>query len=171
MLARGFKWQLQLLAPTFGFRVLTAEILKQAICSSRCGGPRFLRARLSPSFQAGWEKLEHDGVIKRVTDGVKLRERAVGQHLEALWAGKTALLIFPRHEEARKVAAVVRQQLKAEGAIGAKKNAVTVLRRMDLGREARQDPLHYAPGRDQRSLNTSHRLLTADEPSRLSNHP
>ena len=98
-------------------------------------------------LQAGWEKLEHYGVIKEVTDGVELRERAVEQHLEALRAGKTSLMISPRHEEARKVAAVVRQQLKAEGAIGAEDHAVTVLRRMDLGPEACRDLLHYAPGR------------------------
>jgi hypothetical protein len=56
-------------------------------------------------------------------------------------------MISPRHDEARKVAAVVRQQLKAEGAIGAEDHAVTVLRRMDLGLEACGDLLHYAPGR------------------------
>jgi hypothetical protein len=56
-------------------------------------------------------------------------------------------MISPRHEEARKVAAVVRQQLKAEGAIGAEDHTVTVLRRMDLGPEACRDLLHYAPGR------------------------
>jgi hypothetical protein len=49
--------------------------------------------------------------------GVELRERAVEQHLEAVRAGKTSLMISPRHEEARKVAAVVRHRLKAEGAI------------------------------------------------------
>jgi hypothetical protein len=42
-------------------------------------------------------------------------------------------MIAPRHDEARKVAAVVRQQLKAEGAIGRENYAMTVLRRMDLG--------------------------------------
>jgi hypothetical protein len=98
-------------------------------------------------LQAGWEKLEHYGVIKEVTDGVELRKRAVERHLEARRAGKTSLMIFPRHKEARKVAAVVRQQLKAEGAIGAEDHAVTVLRRMDLGPEACRDLLHSAPGR------------------------
>jgi ATP-dependent exoDNAse (exonuclease V) alpha subunit len=98
-------------------------------------------------LQAGWEKLEHYGVIKEVTDNVELRERAVEQHLEALRTGKTSLMISPRHDEARKVAAVVRHQLKAEGAIGAEDHEVTVLRRMDLGPEACRDLLHYAPGR------------------------
>jgi conjugative relaxase-like TrwC/TraI family protein len=98
-------------------------------------------------LQAGWEKLEHFGVIKEVSDGLELRERAVEQHLEALRAGKTSLMISPRHEEARKVAAVVRQQLKAEGAIGAEDHGITVLRRLDLGPEACRDLLHYAPGR------------------------
>jgi AAA domain/TrwC relaxase len=98
-------------------------------------------------LQAGWEKLEHFGVIKEVVDEVELLQRAVEQHLEALRAGKTSLMISPRHEEGRKVAAVVRQKLKAEGAIGAEDHAVTVLRRMDLGSEARRDLLHYAPGR------------------------
>ncbi len=98
-------------------------------------------------LQAGWEKLEHYGVTKEFTDGVELHERAVEQRLEALRAGKTSLMISPRHEEARKVAAVVRQKLKAEGAIGAEDRAVTVLRRMDLGPEACRDLLHYAPGR------------------------
>jgi hypothetical protein len=98
-------------------------------------------------LQAGWEKLEHFGVIKEVVDDVELLKRAVEQHLEALRVGKTSLMISPRHEEARKVAAVVRQKLKAEGAIGAENHAVTVLRRMDLGSEACRDLLHYAPGR------------------------
>jgi AAA domain/TrwC relaxase len=42
-------------------------------------------------LQAGWEKLEHYGVIKEVTDGVELRKRAVEQHLEALRAAKRRL--------------------------------------------------------------------------------
>src|ERR1700722_6732765 len=98
-------------------------------------------------LQAGWEKLEHFGVIKEVIDDVELHQKAVEQHLQALRAGKTSLMISPRHEEALKVAAVVRQKLKAEGAIGAEDHAVTVLRRMDLGSEACRDLLHYAPGR------------------------
>jgi hypothetical protein len=98
-------------------------------------------------LRAGWEKLEHHGVIKEFTDGVELRERAVEQHLEVLRAGKASLMISPRHDEARKVAVVVRHRLKAEGAIGAEDHAVTVLRRMDLGPEACRDLLHYAPGR------------------------
>ncbi|MBV8969722.1 MAG: relaxase domain-containing protein [Verrucomicrobia bacterium] len=98
-------------------------------------------------LQSGWEKLEQYGVIKEVTDDVELRKRAVDQHLEALRAGKTSLVISVRHEEARKVAAVVRHRLKAEGVISAEDHAVTVLRRMDLGLEARRDLLHYAPGR------------------------
>jgi len=56
-------------------------------------------------------------------------------------------MICPHHEEARKVAAIVRQQLKAKGAIGAEDHAITVLRRMDLGPESYRDLLHYAPGR------------------------
>ena len=98
-------------------------------------------------LQAGWQKLEHHGVIKEVIDSEVLRERAVEQHLKALRAGKTSLMISPRHEEARKVAAVVRHRLKAEGAIGMEDHAVTVLRRMDLGPESCRDLLHYAPGR------------------------
>jgi hypothetical protein len=67
---------------------------------------------------------------------VELRERAVEQHLEALRAGKTSLMISPRHEEARKVAAIVRHRLMAEGAIDGQDHAVTILRRIDLGPEA-----------------------------------
>jgi hypothetical protein len=93
------------------------------------------------------EKLEHFGVIKEVVDEGELLQRAVEQHLEALRVGKTSLMISPRHEEARKVAALVRQKLKAEGAIGAEDHAVTVLRRMDLGPEACRVLLHYASGR------------------------
>jgi hypothetical protein len=98
-------------------------------------------------LQAGWEKLENHGVIKEITDSNALREKAVEQHLKALRAGKTSLMICPRHEQARKVAAVVRERLKAEGAIGAEDYAVVVLRRMDLGSEACRDLLQYAPGR------------------------
>ena len=70
-------------------------------------------------LQAGWDKLERHGVIKEVIDGEALRQRAVEQHLKALRSGKTSLMISPRHEEARKVAAIVRLQLKAQGAIQA----------------------------------------------------
>ena len=48
-------------------------------------------------LQAGWEKLEHFGVIKEVVDDVELHQRAVEQHLEALRVGKTSLMISPRH--------------------------------------------------------------------------
>ncbi|MGA8654567.1 MAG: MobF family relaxase [Chthoniobacterales bacterium] len=98
-------------------------------------------------LQAGWEKLERHGVIKEVTDSEALRERAVEQHLKALRAGKTSLMISPRHEEARKVASVVRERLNAEGAIGPENHPVIVLRRMDLGPESCRDLLHYVPGR------------------------
>jgi len=98
-------------------------------------------------LQAGWDKLERHGVIKEVIDGEALRERAVEQHLKALRSGKTSLMISPRHEEARKVAAAVRQKLKALGAIGAEDHPVKVLRRLELGLEACGDLLHYAPGR------------------------
>ena len=120
----------------FGRRDRKCPALKAAIEDLKAG-----------RLQEGWEKLEHFGVIKEVIDEVHLRERAVEQHLEALRAGKTSLMISPRHEEARKVAAVARQKLKAEGAIGAEDHAVTVLRRMDLGSEACRDLLHYAPER------------------------
>jgi hypothetical protein len=56
-------------------------------------------------------------------------------------------MICPRHEKARKVVAVVRHRLKAEGAIGLEDHSVTVLRRMDLGPESCRDLLHYAPCR------------------------
>ena len=52
---------------------------------------------------------------------------------KALRSGKTSLMISPRHEEARKVAAIVRRQLKAQGAM-AKRSARKVLRRLELGR-------------------------------------
>src|SRR5262249_21338700 len=58
-------------------------------------------------LENGWDKLERHGVINEVTDGEALRRRAVEQHLEALRASKTSLMIAPRHDEARKVAAVV----------------------------------------------------------------
>ena len=96
---------------------------------------------------AGWEKLEHHGVIKEVIDSGALRQRAVEQHLKAQGSGKTSLMISPRHEEARKIAAIVRRQLKAKGAIGAQGHPVKVLRRLELGPAAYRDPLHYVPGR------------------------
>jgi ATP-dependent exoDNAse (exonuclease V) alpha subunit len=74
-------------------------------------------------LENGWQKLEQHRVIKEFIDAAELRKRAVEQHLAGLQAGKTSLMICPRHEEARKVAAIVRQQLKAEGAIGAEDHA------------------------------------------------
>ena len=54
-------------------------------------------------------------------------------------------MISPRHEEARKVASIMRERLKAEGAIGLENYPVSVLRRMDLGPESCRDLLHYVP--------------------------
>src|SRR6516162_9008742 len=98
-------------------------------------------------LENGWQKLERHGVIKEFTDAAELRKRAVEQHLAGLRAGKSSLMICPRHEEARKVAAAVRQKLKALGAIGAEDHPVKVLRRLELGLEACGYLLHYAPGR------------------------
>jgi hypothetical protein len=98
-------------------------------------------------LESAWQKSDQHGVIKELRDAAELRKRAVERHLAGLRAGKTSLMICPRHEEARKVATIVRQKLKAEGAIGTEDHAVTVLRRIDLGPEARRDLLHYAPGR------------------------
>jgi conjugative relaxase-like TrwC/TraI family protein len=98
-------------------------------------------------LESAWQNLDQHGVIKELRDAAELRKRAVEQHLEGIRAGKTSLMICPRHEEARKVATIVRQKLKAEGVIGSEDHAVCVLSRMDLGPEARRDLLHYAPGR------------------------
>ena len=108
---------------------------------------RLTQSRKAGRLENGWQKLEQHGVIKELTDAAELRKRAVEQHLAGLRAGKSSLMICPRHEEARKIAAIVRLQLKTEGAIGAADHAVTVLRRMDLGSESYRDPVHYAPGR------------------------
>ena len=98
-------------------------------------------------LENAWHKLEQHGVIKELSDAAELRKRAVEQHLAGLRGGKSSLMICPRHDEARKVAAIVRQQLKTEGVIDTADHAVTVLRRMDLGPESFRDLLHYAPGR------------------------
>jgi hypothetical protein len=98
-------------------------------------------------LEKAWQKLDQHGVIKEFPDGAELWNRAVEQHLAGLRVGKASLMICPRHEDARKVAAIVRQQLKAEGAIDAEDHAITVLRRMDLSPESYRDLLHYAPGR------------------------
>jgi ATP-dependent exoDNAse (exonuclease V) alpha subunit len=98
-------------------------------------------------LESAWQKLDQHGVIKELTDAAELRKRAVEQHLAGLRAGKTSLMICPRQEEARKVATIVREKLKAEGAIGTKDHAVTVLSRMDLGPQSQRDLLHYLPGR------------------------
>jgi ATP-dependent exoDNAse (exonuclease V) alpha subunit len=81
-------------------------------------------------LESAWQKLDQHGVIKELRDAAELRKRAVEQHLAGLRAGETSLMICPRHEEARKVATIVRQKLKAEGAIGTENHAVTVLSRM-----------------------------------------
>ena len=74
-------------------------------------------------LESAWQKLDQHGVIKELTDAAELRKRAVEQYLAGLRAGKTSLMICPRHEEARKVATIVRQKLKAEGAVGAEDHA------------------------------------------------
>jgi hypothetical protein len=68
-------------------RVKRAPALKAAIEDLKAG-----------RLENGWDKLEAHGVIKEVTAGEALRRRAVDEHLEALRAGKTSLMIAPRHD-------------------------------------------------------------------------
>ena len=74
-------------------------------------------------LESAWQKSDQHGVIKELIDAAELRKRAVEQHLAGLRAGKTSLMICPRHEEAHKVATIVRQKLKAKGAIGTEDHA------------------------------------------------
>ena len=92
--------------------------------------------------RGGWDTCEPIG-RDSAFDAGKLTE----EQRKALRAGKTSLMISPRHEKARKVASVVRERLKTEGAIGLENYTVSVLRRMDLGPDSCRDLLHYVPGR------------------------
>ncbi len=106
-------------------------------------------------LENGWQKLEQHGVIKELCDTAELRKAAVEQHLAGLRGGKTSLMICPRHEEARKVATIMRQQLKTQGAIGAEGHALTILRRMESRHQILPGPLTlraWPSGRARRSV-------------------
>ena len=76
-----------------------------------------------------------------------LRTQAVDAHLEAVRTGHTAILASPIHSEARQVASIVRDTLKAEGKIEGEDHTIKRLTRLDVEGVELRDSLHYQQGR------------------------
>jgi conjugative relaxase-like TrwC/TraI family protein len=97
--------------------------------------------------EEGYARLDEHGDIREVQDLDELRQQAVETHLDAVRVGHLAILASPIHSEARQVASIVRDTLKAEGKIGAEDHALRRLTRIDVEGVELRDPLHYQQGR------------------------
>src|SRR4030081_2657624 len=72
--------------------------------------------------------------------------RSSQTHLAAIKEGKSSLIVSPTHQDARAVAAVVRQAMRAEGLLTGEDRTVKRLQRTNLTEGQRRDAINYDVG-------------------------
>lgn len=93
----------------------------------------------------GYEALDKLGWIKEVPDDERYLMMA-RDYVEALRAGKTALVVSPTHAEGNTVTAFIRAALKRDGKLGEEERTFSTLERFDLTEAQRTDGVNYTPG-------------------------
>jgi hypothetical protein len=96
--------------------------------------------------EAGFDKLDKFGAIREMEDRQGRLEAIAQAHLAAIREGKSSLIVSPTHGEARAVAGVVRQAMRAEGLLTGEDQTVTRLQRLNLTESQRRDAINYEPG-------------------------
>jgi hypothetical protein len=67
-------------------------------------------------------------------------------HIGALKEKQSSLIVAPTHGEARRIAAVVRRELRAKGLIEEAEHIFTRLEKLNLTKAQREDAINYLPG-------------------------
>lgn len=85
-----------------------------------------------------FQKLDHMGSVKSVSP-LKPNEELVGDYVEALKKGKSALVVSPTHQQGDEVTEAIRKKLKSEGLIGKKEIKATKLNNLNLTEAQKSD--------------------------------
>jgi len=109
--------------------------------SADCAG-----ARKIEKTQAGFDKLDKFGAIREMEDNHERMHAIAQTHLAAIKEGKSSLIVSPTHQDARAVAGVVRQAMRAEGLLTGDDQIVTRLQRLNLTESQRRDAINYELG-------------------------
>jgi conjugative relaxase-like TrwC/TraI family protein len=96
--------------------------------------------------EAGFDKLDKFGAIREMEDRQARMDAIAQTHLAAIKEGKSSLIVSPTHHDARAVADVVRQAMRAEGLLTGEDQTVTRLQRLNLTEGQRRDAINYEPG-------------------------
>lgn len=92
-----------------------------------------------------FEKLDNLGFIKAV-DSSNLCEPLVDDYIEAVRAGKTALVICPTHAQGDAITDEIRQRLRAEKLIGKKETLLNRFKNLNLTEAEKTDWRNYRIG-------------------------
>lgn len=93
----------------------------------------------------GFERLDDLGWIREVSEEERY-QRLAADYLEAVFKGKTALVVSPTHSEGERITHEIRSALQAVGTIKKDERSVRVLERLNLTEAERGDAVNYEPG-------------------------
>ena len=96
--------------------------------------------------ERGFDRLEAFGSSVEIEEDAARLKAIADQHLSALAAGRTSMIVSPTHAEARVVAEAVRRQLRSAGLIGTKEQAFERLENLNWTEAQKKDAVNYTPG-------------------------
>jgi conjugative relaxase-like TrwC/TraI family protein len=97
------------------------------------------------NVEDGFRRLDALGWVRQVDAGERYRVLAA-DYVQAVAAGKTALVVSPTHREGEWVTAEIREELKRAGKIGREERSFVALEGRDLTEAERGDEASYQPG-------------------------
>jgi hypothetical protein len=98
-------------------------------------------------IEGGFDKLDEFGAIREIARTDE-RIRAICElHIGALKGKQSSLIVAPTRGEARRIAAAVRKELRAQGLIEEPEHTFTRLEKLNLTKAQREDAINYLPGR------------------------
>ncbi len=115
----------------------------------------------------GFDRLDALGWVREIPIAERY-QRLASDYLEAVTAGKTALVVSPTHAEGHRITSEVRQALCAAGKLGADEREFTVLENASLTAAQRSDLVNYQPGdviqfhQNAKGYDRGERLLVGD---------
>lgn len=93
----------------------------------------------------GFRQLDQLGWIREVPPEERYQVLAA-EYLDALAAGKTALIVSPTHREAERITAEIRARRKARGQLGTDERRFRTLENAHFTPGERADPVQHTPG-------------------------
>lgn len=95
----------------------------------------------------GFAQLDQLGAIRQA-DGPERHAKLASDYLEAVGANRSALVISPTHQEARKVTGLIRERLRETGSVGPKERekGLESLVNLNLTEAEKSDPASFEPG-------------------------